>query len=202
MDLDSTCGNLKLAIVAITRITQLIWFDTILVRLVWIVHFKVYLSSKGSHSLINTYVSTWRPDFWKTVGDDIVDSPKFVDWVVACISLGNISVIVTQWKKRSKIYFLTLTAGKIESITPHIMILTKYLQYCCLVEGTLSFWGFAHQDLNGHCVFEVFLGALVCQYDLRLAYSADAVLSFSLDHMENRSHRGLKRTKWDYCEKL
>mgnify|MGYP006973421991 CR=1 FL=1 len=74
------------------------------------------------------------------------------------------------------------------------MILTKYLQYCCLVESTLSLWGFAHQDLNGHAFFEIFLGSLVCQNNLRLPYSADAVFSFPLDHKKNHSHRGLKRT--------
>ena len=42
-------------------------------------------------------------------------------------------------------------------------MILKYLQYCCLVESTLSFWGFAHQGLNSQTFFEIFLGALVCQ---------------------------------------
>ena len=110
-----TSVNVKLETIAIARVSQVVWlnFDTILVRLVWIVHIKVYLSSKGNHSLINAYLSTWCPDVWKVVDDNIVNSCQFVDWVVACMSPGKV-VIVSQMKsvKMFKDLSLDFNCGK------------------------------------------------------------------------------------------
>ena len=55
---------------------------TILIRLVWIVHFEVHFSSEGNHSLIDANIFAWLSNIWKLSSDNSIHSACLLDYTL------------------------------------------------------------------------------------------------------------------------